>query len=102
VIGLGGIQCDLVASGEQMLTNPLLNQGDDRSRCSADGPCPGVVFRANGDAKEAANLLLGNCQKARSDQIIQFLLFGLALGSIFLTFLFWKNGKPSKRSGTYV
>jgi hypothetical protein len=78
-----------------LLNNPFVNQG---SIDTPSGTAYGVFIP---DEDGAAGRLQGNCQKAIADQAFQFLSFGLAVGTVFLCFLFLRNGRPGK-SGTYV
>jgi hypothetical protein len=94
---LKGVSCDPndESTAEATLNCPLINQGSTNFNGQ---PAYGIAI-PDADATTVANRLIDNCKKAEADQAFQFIAFGLALATLFLCFLFLRNGRPSgKRS----
>lgn len=79
-----------------MLTNDLLNQG---SVATPNGVAYGV-YKDTEDDQVAYSRLRGNCQRAQADEVLQFILFALALGFVGLGFLHMRQGGTSR--GAYI
>ncbi|KAK4125394.1 hypothetical protein N657DRAFT_678528 [Parathielavia appendiculata] len=80
----------------EMLRNPLLNQG---SIGSGEDTRYGIIGPDDGpDA--IASKLLSNCQRARADEVLQFICFALALGLVGLGVVGLRKGKVG--GGEYV
>lgn len=94
-VGLKGIQCKL-DDAEKMYDSPLLNEGCVTTSGGGRPYC-GVLDDANGgkDAEALANRLKGNCQKAFTGEIFQFLTFALAAILVALGFLTMRRGGTS-------
>ncbi|KAK1983828.1 marvel domain-containing protein, partial [Colletotrichum cereale] len=90
-IGLRGVTCDPKTKDEvnALMYNVLINGGAVDQDGNIQHP----------DMTDG--LLLGNCKKATADQAMQFVTFGLAMTTIVLVFLVWKNDRGSK-GGAYV
>lgn len=89
-IGLKGISCKLEDS-QKMYDNSLLNEGCVKAK---DGTAYcGVLDDINaGDVEGLANHLKGNCQKAFTGEIFQFLTFAIAAILVGLGYLTMRKG----------
>lgn len=86
---------------EQMLYNPLLNQGT----ISVGGETGyGVISSPEDSPETVINRLKGNCQRAQADEIIQFLCFGLAVGLVAIGLVQQRRngGGTGRRPGAYM
>jgi hypothetical protein len=79
-----------------MLFNPLLNQGS----IQVEGHTLYGVAPPNESEEVVAGRLRGNCQRARADEVLQFICFAFALGLVGLGFLQLKRGRVG--GGGYV
>lgn len=64
------------------------------------GPVYGV-YKDSNNARDAWNKVSGNCKKGLTDEIFQFLCFGLALGLLVVGYIRMRKGGVGK-SGGYV
>ncbi|KAK0627825.1 marvel domain-containing protein [Immersiella caudata] len=87
-VGFQGVQCKDNAGRDnvvKMIQNPLLNQGED-----GEGRYGFWDYSKEDD--ENGNRLLSNCQKGFSDQILQFVAFGIGLALIGVGYVRMRRG----------
>lgn len=90
-VGLKGISC---TSGDPlMIFNDLINLG-------REGNNFGVAVDPNDNNDSILAHLKANCQKGMADEIIQFILFVVALGLVGVGYVRMRKGGSS--SGSYV
>ncbi|KAK4130507.1 hypothetical protein BT67DRAFT_215008 [Trichocladium antarcticum] len=94
-VGLGNT--DNCKSGDDMLTNGLLNWGSVKA---GDQTNYGV-YQPNDSAKSLYGRLRANCQRAQADEVLQFISFAVALGLVGLGYLQMRKG-GRVRGGGYV
>ncbi|KAK3293864.1 marvel domain-containing protein [Chaetomium fimeti] len=85
---------------DQMLLNPLLNQG---SLTVGDRTAYGVVG-SDDDVETVMNRLKGNCQRAQADEVIQFICFGIGIALVAIGLVQMRRGLGggARRTGAYV
>lgn len=93
-VGLKGISCKLEDSNK-MYESPLLNEGCVKAR---DGSDYCGVLDDISDVEGLANRLKGNCQKAFTGEIFQFLTFAIAAILVGLGYLTMRKGTGGGRS----
>jgi len=94
-VGLKEVSCtdDSAANYLKMRKNPLLNEGSMK----IEGiPSYGIEQRLDGDAIIYG--LLSNCKRVLSDEILQFVMFGLAFGFLALGYLRLRKGSGGPTS----
>jgi len=97
-IGLRGVSCSLTddAAFDRTLNCNLINQG---STTVGGTTGYGIGIPESDDKNVYTDRLLGNCKKATVDEAFQFVACGFVLLTLFLCYLFLRNGRPSgKRS----
>ncbi|KAK4218641.1 marvel domain-containing protein [Rhypophila decipiens] len=100
-IGLKGVTCSLNGDSTNneyiaALNNELINQGSiDTSEGKGYG-----VYKDTTDINVAIERLAGNCKKGLSDEVMQFILFAIAIGLIVLGYIRMRKG--GKTGSTYV
>ncbi|KAK4099296.1 hypothetical protein N658DRAFT_475326 [Parathielavia hyrcaniae] len=93
-VGLRSVgNCD---NYDEMLRSPLLNQG---SVGSGDDALYGIIGPGDGP-DDVMSKLLSNCQRARADQVLQFICFAFALGLVGMGVVGLRKGKMG--GGGYV
>jgi len=80
-----------------LIKNPLLNEGEMPD--SEGQPFYGIYWRfVHRDEDQVRDLLFNKCKQALSDEIIQFVLFGLAFGFLALGYLRMRKGSGGPTS----
>jgi hypothetical protein len=97
-VGLKGVTCekvDNIREAIDMVDNHLLNEGTNgdfswgfRDRFCSAKEC---------DDNKASDLILSRCKTAVANEVLLFITFALAVGTVVISWLYWRKGKGGPR-----